>query len=861
MPDIKVSVIVPVYNVEKYLPKCLDSLVNQTLQEIEILVVNDGSPDNSQAIINDYAARYPDKIRALIKENGGLSDARNFGIRHAQGEYIGFVDSDDYVDIDMYERLYKRAAQTDADVVCSPFAYEYANKVQRTYYTDKEHLFGYSVLEKPDILKLTNSYAWNKLYRRAFWLKGNYQFPKGQYFEDSALIYGLMLDANKIEYVNTVFYHYIKTREGAITNSLDRRVFDIFKSCDSIIAAFSPHCKFNVALRHTMIYLCLKHIFVRVRDLSQNGDNALTKEFLNHAYHYLDTKLPEWRTNSYITPGKNDGIKLKLSKFVRRHQMPATVYYTLPASIKKLPGKALRFLKRVVRKLTTPRKKAEKAAEKVKLQKRAAIQSFGLSLIEFVQELLREYDICSFADFGTMLGIIREGRLLAHDLDVDIGVILNEPFDIHRVRVAMERNGFTLWRQYINGEQVVEESYKLNGLKVDFNYYQISDNCSKTWLFYKKPEYKYQANNQRHIVEMTYSPIREMQTVNIDGHQIVIPLNAEQLLEEKYGASWKTPDKGWIYWQSPAAIPLEDIGHFITHHYNKYKYVSEKWFSTCNKKSLELLKNLQQQELSILQEVDRICRENGLTYYLGEGTLLGAMRHGGFIPWDDDVDILMPMDDYQKFLQIAPGKIHDTFAVQHYTMTDNYWSVFTKVRLLDNNEYYQESLVGITEYNGPYIDIFPLCRMNDMPVRKLRLLKEKLTFYRKAISYQAGDTHPKSRRTKLYRLISYYMPLKFLYKQLDRLYCSADCENGAYYVNLASYYAINKQKFKREAYGTPRYVPFENLMLPVPQEAERILACIYGKSWNKMPEYAYRKIKHSLVHRTKDNGKENMTIC
>lgn len=111
-PAKKVSVVVPVYNTEAFLVDCLDSLVNQTLDEIEIVVVNDGSPDGSQAIIDDYAARYPDKIVALSKPNGGLGSARNAGIARATGRYIGFVDSDDFVEPDMYQHLYEEAERT-----------------------------------------------------------------------------------------------------------------------------------------------------------------------------------------------------------------------------------------------------------------------------------------------------------------------------------------------------------------------------------------------------------------------------------------------------------------------------------------------------------------------------------------------------------------------------------------------------------------------------------------------------------------------------------------------------------------------------------------------------------------------------
>ena len=103
---IKVSVIVPVYNVEKFIDKCLNSLVKQSLKEIEIIVVNDGTKDNSQKIIDKYVKKYPDKIKSYIKENGGQGSARNYGLKKASGEYIGYVDSDDFVEKDMYKKLY-----------------------------------------------------------------------------------------------------------------------------------------------------------------------------------------------------------------------------------------------------------------------------------------------------------------------------------------------------------------------------------------------------------------------------------------------------------------------------------------------------------------------------------------------------------------------------------------------------------------------------------------------------------------------------------------------------------------------------------------------------------------------------------
>ena len=127
----KVSIIVPIYNVEGYIEKCLETLVNQTLEDIEIILVNDGSTDNSELIAKRFFEKYPEKIVYLEKENGGLSDARNYGIPYSKGEYIAFLDSDDYVEKNMYEEMYELAKRENSDMVQCNFYWEYPDKNKR----------------------------------------------------------------------------------------------------------------------------------------------------------------------------------------------------------------------------------------------------------------------------------------------------------------------------------------------------------------------------------------------------------------------------------------------------------------------------------------------------------------------------------------------------------------------------------------------------------------------------------------------------------------------------------------------------------------------------------------------------------
>ena len=160
-----ISVIVPVYNVEPYLRKCLDSIVAQTYTDLEILVIDDGSTDRCGAICDSYAERDP-RIRVFYTENRGLSAARNLGLDHATGEYIGFVDSDDWIEPDMYEVLLKKAVQTDADIVTCRFFQEYRDRTEEFPGPENEFATeGDEILRTYLFNKRICQDAWNNLYK------------------------------------------------------------------------------------------------------------------------------------------------------------------------------------------------------------------------------------------------------------------------------------------------------------------------------------------------------------------------------------------------------------------------------------------------------------------------------------------------------------------------------------------------------------------------------------------------------------------------------------------------------------------------------------------------------------------------
>ncbi len=222
--DRLISVIVPVYNVEDYLEECLESIIHQTYKNLEILIVDDGSTDSSCKIYSEYEKK-DNRIRVIKKKNEGLSSARNEGLQHAHGEYIGFVDSDDYIDLNMYERLLAACENNRSPIaVCHAVAFKDGKSpIESLGYIKKDYCTSDKTIIFRNALTMSQSVC-NKLFHRKLF-KGIY-FPVGRVIEDGYILYDLLYRAKKVSYVAMCGYYYRKREESITSRKYQKRDAD-----------------------------------------------------------------------------------------------------------------------------------------------------------------------------------------------------------------------------------------------------------------------------------------------------------------------------------------------------------------------------------------------------------------------------------------------------------------------------------------------------------------------------------------------------------------------------------------------------------------------------------------------------------
>ena len=285
----KVSIIIPVYNVEKYIRRCLNSLVNQTLSDIEIIVVNDGTPDNSQTIIDEYVKKYPNKVIYIIKENGGQGSARNLGLEKATGEYIGYVDSDDYVELNMYEELYNKAKESNSDIIVC------GNNLQSE---------NYELISKDDVeteFLLGKMAVWNKLYKRKILIDNKIKFRSKVWYEDLDFTMKVYFSSKKISYVDNHLYNYLLREGSTMNNDNIIRNLELIQAFDSLIDFCKEKDLYDMN-KDKIEFICIYHmyIFAITRVLNTNNKYKDKIEIINKFKKYIKFNFPNFKKNKYI---------------------------------------------------------------------------------------------------------------------------------------------------------------------------------------------------------------------------------------------------------------------------------------------------------------------------------------------------------------------------------------------------------------------------------------------------------------------------------------------------------------------------------------------------------------------------------
>lgn len=286
-----VSIIVPIYNVEKYLDKCLYSLVNQTYLNTEILAINDGSQDQSSQIVMDYQMQHKN-LSLYTKSNGGLSDARNFGIEQAKGEFLLFVDSDDYVDVTMVEKLVKAALNHEAEIAVCDMEYVYETG-QRKFSSGGKFKVG-SVKEQNELFNINNS-ACNKLFKRR--LFDDNRFIKGIWYEDLATIPKCCYEARRLVKVDEVLYFYFQ-RSNSIIHTENPKIFDIYLALSELkwyLLKNNDYNRFDNILKRMLIVQGIELTNLRIKSF----DNHVVDYFITN-HEKASAFFPYWYLDAYV---------------------------------------------------------------------------------------------------------------------------------------------------------------------------------------------------------------------------------------------------------------------------------------------------------------------------------------------------------------------------------------------------------------------------------------------------------------------------------------------------------------------------------------------------------------------------------
>lgn len=276
-----ISIIIPVYKVEIYLEKCIQSVINQTYENLQIILVDDGSPDNCGKICDEYAQK-DHRIEVIHKSNGGLSDARNKGLEIAKGEYIGFVDSDDYIESDMYEVLYNLLKQYNVDVsICNFYTVSQGKIAIKNADNGIKEYNRIEILKEVLLDNNIQSYAWNKLYKKE--LFDEIKYPVGKKYEDIGTTFYLLEKCNKVVVTGKPEYYYINRQDSIVNNVTESTIIDYIELIMQRYDYIEENIKELSSYNKDYLKRILKTAEQDIKSLNEVGD--YTKKMYEELYN------------------------------------------------------------------------------------------------------------------------------------------------------------------------------------------------------------------------------------------------------------------------------------------------------------------------------------------------------------------------------------------------------------------------------------------------------------------------------------------------------------------------------------------------------------------------------------------------
>ena len=294
----KLSIIVPCYKVERYLPRCLDSLVNQTLDDIEIICINDGSPDHCIDILREYQKQYGDKIVIIDKKNEGVWRGRKDGVKAASGEYIGFVDSDDYVALDYAEKLYTAAKKNDADISVCGFDrvdMETGKLYSREMCQRNNETF--DIQNDPGIILSLNGAPWNKIYRASL-LKEMADLPHPpKILDDMMFLCLIYINAKKVTFISDSLVYYMIRSDSIINTIKSEQINSTYRAMREVRAEYEKNNTNMLTAIDTMAFL---HLGISLMFRLSYDPNCDLKKAVKRNTVFLDEYFPLWRKSEYI---------------------------------------------------------------------------------------------------------------------------------------------------------------------------------------------------------------------------------------------------------------------------------------------------------------------------------------------------------------------------------------------------------------------------------------------------------------------------------------------------------------------------------------------------------------------------------